>query len=154
MCIFNPMASCWDKKTRGEGKRERRAGERQTETERNRGRHWETKSTSRRAFSLHPVLEWKNLCRVKGLGSDLALLCFIKPTDLKQIRFMLREPKFFYPKTFSRTNFSNSFKGRPFDSLGISALSCSSLWIYLQESEPRDLPIAALCSGISLVFNK
>lgn len=98
LCIFNPMASCWDEKTRGEGKRERRVGERQTETERSRGRHWETKSTSRRAFSLHPVLEWKNLCRVKGLGSDLALLCFMKPIDLKQIRFMLREPKFLIQK--------------------------------------------------------
>lgn len=106
LCVFLipwHLAGTEEKEDKGIGKERKKSG-RETDRdrkERNRGRHWETKSTSRRdsSFSLHPVLEGKkNLCRVKGLGSDLALLCFMKPTDLKQIRFMLREPKFLIQK--------------------------------------------------------
>lgn len=94
------MLALKKKKTRGKGKRER-GGQ-----ERDRQRQRETEADTERLsllaggtpFSLHPVLEGKNLCRVKGPGSSLALLCFMKSIYLKQIRFMLKEPKFLIQK--------------------------------------------------------
>lgn len=102
LCIFNPMASCWHWRKRRQGERKRERGER----ERHRQRQRETEADTERlsllaegiSFSLHPVLERKNLCRVKGPGSSLALLCFMKSIYLKQIRFMLKEPKFLIQK--------------------------------------------------------